>query len=112
VLGIDETRRGAPKWVQDAETSRWVRTERFETNFTDLAGTGGLLGQFTRMWDEILAEEATGELLAAWIAKEELRYLLALARTGPARSEISSRLFAFYDWCARAGSASPPGRPR
>ena len=205
VLGIDETRRGAPKWVQDAETSRWVRTERFETNFTDLAGTGRLLGQvagrtgkavtgwlddrgaawkdqvrfvaidpcavyrsaveralpdavivvdhfhlvrlanqavtrvrqrvtrqvlgrrgtardpawanrrrllrarerltsqqFTRMWDEILAQEATGELLAAWIAKEELRYLLALARTSPARSEISSRLFAFYDWCARA----------
>jgi transposase len=54
------------------------------------------------MWDEILAQEATGELLAAWIAKEELRYLLALARTGPARSEISSRPFAFYDWCARA----------
>jgi transposase len=43
-----------------------------------------------------------GELLAAWIAKEELRYLLALARTSPARSEVSSRLFAFYDWCARA----------
>ncbi len=29
-------------------------------------------------------------------------YLLALARTHAARSEISSRLFAFYDWCARA----------
>ena len=51
---------------------------------------------------EILAQETTGELLAAWIAKEELRYLLALARTHPPRSEISSRLFAFYDWCARA----------
>ena len=24
VLGIDETRRGAPKWVHDAETGRWV----------------------------------------------------------------------------------------
>ena len=58
--------------------------------------------QFTKMWDEILAQEATGELLAAWIAKEELRYLLALARTHAPRSEISSRLFAFYDWCARA----------
>jgi transposase len=205
VLGIDETRRGAPKWVRDNATGRWVRTERFETNFTDLSGDGRLLGQvagrtgaavtgwledrgqdwknqvafvaidpcavyrsaieralphavivvdhfhlvrlanqavtrvrqrvtrqvlgrrgttrdpawanrrrllrarerltqqqFTRMWDEILAQEATGELLAAWIAKEELRYLLALARTHAARSEISGRLFAFYDWCARA----------
>jgi hypothetical protein len=52
------------------------------------------------MWEEILARETTGELLAAWIAKEELRYLLALARTSPARSEVSNRLFAFYDWCA------------
>ncbi len=205
VLGIDETRRGKPRWVRDTATGRWVRTERFETNFTDLSGDGRLLGQvagrtgtavagwledrgqdwknqvtfvaidpcavyrtavtralpgavivvdhfhlvrlanqavtrvrqrvtrqvlgrrgttrdpawanrrrllrarerltqqqFTTMWDEILAQEATGELLAAWIAKEELRYLLALARTYPARSEISGRLFAFYDWCARA----------
>ena len=184
VLGIDETRRGTPKWIQDPVTGAWARTERFETNFTDLSGTGRLLGQvagrtgravtgwlddrgqdwknqvayvaidpcavyrsaitkalphavivvdhfhlvrlanqavtrvrqrvtrqvlgrrgtsrdpawanrrrllrarerlthqqFTKMWDEILAQEATGELLAAWIAKEELRYLLALARS-------------------------------
>lgn len=204
VLGIDETRRGAPKWVQ-AESGRWVRTERFETNFTDVSGTGRLLGQvagrtgqavagwldargqdwkdqvkyvaidpcavyrsavgrvlphavivvdhfhlvrlanqtvtkvrqrvtrqvlgrrgtsrdpawanrrrllrarerltteqFNRMWEEIQQQEATGELLAAWIAKEELRYLLSAARTGAARSEISNRLYAFYDWCARA----------
>ena len=56
---------------------------------------------YSRMWEEILAQDATGELLATWIAKEELRYLLALARTHAARSEISDRLFAFYDWCAR-----------
>jgi transposase len=205
VLGIDETRRGTPKWIQDTETGAWQRTERFETNFADLAGQGRLLGQvagrtgtavtgwlddrgqawkdqvryvamdpcavyrsavqrslphavivvdhfhlvrlanqavtrvrqrvtrqvlgrrgtardpawanrrrllrarerltseqFNRMWEEILTQEATGELLATWIAKEELRYLLALARTSAARSEVSNRLFAFYDWCARA----------
>jgi transposase len=179
--------------VHDAETGRWVRTERFETNFIDASGTGRLPGQvagrtgrtvtawmddrgqackdqvtfvamdpcafnrsavqralphavivvdhphlvrlasqavtrvrqrvtrqvlgrrrllrarerltqeqFNRMWEEISAQEATGELLAAWIAKEELRYLLSLARTHAARSEISNRLFAFHDWCARA----------
>lgn len=205
VLGIDETRRGKPKWIQDPVTGKWLRTERFETNFTDLSGHGRLLGQvagrtgkavtgwlddrgqdwknqvayvaidpcavyrsavtkalphavivvdhfhlvrlanqavtkvrqrvtrqalgrrgtardpawanrrrllrgrerlsdqaYARMWDEILAQETTGQLLATWIAKEELRYLLALARTSAARSEISNRLFAFYDWCARA----------
>jgi transposase len=54
------------------------------------------------MWEEIQQQEATGELLAAWIAKEELRYLLSLARHQAPRSEMSNRLFAFYDWCARA----------
>ena len=38
VLGIDETRRGRPTWVQDEPTGRWRLTERFETNFVDLAG--------------------------------------------------------------------------
>jgi transposase len=28
VLGIDETGRGKPRWVQDATSGRWVRTER------------------------------------------------------------------------------------
>lgn len=44
VLGIDETRRGRPRWTRDPDGS-WRRLERFETNFVDLAGTGGLLGQ-------------------------------------------------------------------
>jgi len=45
VVGIDETRRGRPRWSQDPGTGRWVRLDRFETNFVDLAGGGGLLGQ-------------------------------------------------------------------
>src|SRR5258708_29997605 len=56
----------------------------------------------SRMWTASLAQEPTGKLLGTWIAKEELRYLLSLARPGAARPEISSRLFAFCDWCARA----------
>ncbi|WP_433421412.1 ISL3 family transposase [Microtetraspora malaysiensis] len=39
-------------------------------------------------------------ILAGWRAKEKLRRLLALARTNPARSQISHRLHAFYVWCA------------
>lgn len=44
VLGIDETRRGRPRWARDP-AGRWRRLERFETNFVDLAGAGRLLGQ-------------------------------------------------------------------
>jgi transposase len=57
---------------------------------------------YSRMWEQILAQEPTGELLATWIAREELRFLLALARTHAPRSELSNRLAAFYDGCARA----------
>ena len=44
VLGIDETRRGRPRWTRN-EAGAWERLERFETNFVDLAGAGALLGQ-------------------------------------------------------------------
>lgn len=37
VLGIDETRRGRPRWMKDPEDGRWVKLETFETNFVDLA---------------------------------------------------------------------------
>jgi len=44
VLRIDETRRGRPRWSRNDDDS-WSRLERFETNFVDLSGPGGLLGQ-------------------------------------------------------------------
>ena len=55
---------------------------------------------FTRMWNGCIDHDPTGDLLAAWIAKEELRALLACARRGGQRHDISHRLHAFYDWCA------------
>jgi transposase len=60
--------------------------------------------RFAHMWNTLIDLGAPGEdILAAYIAKENLRELLALARTGPGRHRISQRLFAFYDWCAHAG---------
>lgn len=44
-------------------------------------------------------------ILAAWLAKEELRHLLALARTGADRHLISQRLYRFYTVCADGGVA-------
>jgi len=58
VLGIDETRRGRPRWTRD-QAGGWVRLERFETNFVDLAGDGGLLGQ---------TAGRTGAAVVSWLA--------------------------------------------
>jgi transposase len=45
VLGIDETRRGKPRWSADPVTGAWTRIDAFDTGFVDLAGAQGLLGQ-------------------------------------------------------------------
>ena len=42
-------------------------------------------------------------ILKAWIAKDRLRNLFALAGTGADRSVISHRLYRLYTWCADAG---------
>ncbi|MFB7601163.1 transposase, partial [Streptomyces sp. NPDC056160] len=41
-------------------------------------------------------------LLTAWIAKESLRTLLALARTGADRHRIGQARYKFLTWCADA----------
>ena len=210
VLGIDETRRGRPRWTQDSESGRWVRTDPWDTGFVDLAGYQGLLGQvtgrtsddvvawlrartpafreavryvaidpaagyakavrtagllpqasivvdhfhivklandavtavrrrviveqqgrrgrrndpawanrrrlltaqerlspkaFTKMWNSLIDSDPSAQILTAWIAKEELRALLALARTGACRERIAQRLYLFYAWCADADLA-------
>jgi transposase len=59
--------------------------------------------KFTDMWNRLIDLDRPGQdILSAWIAKEELRALLALARTHPTRHQISTRLWAFYRWCADA----------
>jgi transposase len=203
VLGIDETRRGRPRWTRDAEDRRWVKLETFETNFVDLGGTQGLLGQasgrtktnvvawldergqawkdavevvamdpcatyraavaealphalivadhfhlvrlanqavtdvrrrvtwdthgrrgratdpawarrrrllrgyerltgaqFAAMWNDLVDADPSSKILTAWIAKEELRKLLACAHSGGHSHEISTRLHRFNTWCA------------
>jgi transposase len=46
VLGIDETRRGRPRWVLDEVTGVWqTAVDRWHVGFVDLSGGQGLLGQ-------------------------------------------------------------------
>lgn len=46
VLGIDETRRGRPKFRHDPETGQYaLATDRWHTGFVDIDGDQGLLGQ-------------------------------------------------------------------
>ena len=59
VLGIDETRRGKPKWAQDPDTHRWVVVaDRWHTGIVDAHGTGGLLGH---------VEGRTAALVTTWL---------------------------------------------
>jgi transposase len=55
-----------------------------------------------RMWNGCVDHDPSGQILSAWIAKEELRALCATAATGGHRHEINSRLWSFYRWCADA----------
>ena len=60
VLGIDETRRGKPRWERCTETGRWVRVDPWDTGFVDLAGSQGLLGQ---------REGRTSAAVTDWLAE-------------------------------------------
>jgi transposase len=55
-----------------------------------------------RMWNGCVDHDPTGQILSAWIAKEELRALCALAAAGGHPGEIRNRLYAFYRWCVDA----------
>jgi hypothetical protein len=60
-LGIDEHRRGPPRWRADAETGEYVLlADRWHTCFFDLSGDQGLLGQ---------VEGRTADDTAYWLAQ-------------------------------------------
>ena len=65
VLGIDETRRGKPRWEHCTETGRWVRVDPWDTGFVDLAGDQGLLGQ---------REGRTGATVIAWLSERSVPF--------------------------------------
>ena len=56
-----------------------------------------------KMWNELVDYDPTGQILAAWIATEELRTVLACARQRAAPHIIRARLADFFSWCADTG---------
>jgi hypothetical protein len=207
VLGIDETRRGKPRWAYRDEVRRWVRMDPWDTGFVDLDGDQGLLGQrtgrtgaavigwlqarspefreavefvaidpaavyasamrtpgllpnativvdhfhlvkpanealsngrrrvtwdlrqrrgrkvhpewanrrrlltarerlsgksFATMWNRIHDEDPSAQILSAWIAKEELRTLLASVRVAGDAHRTRHRLHRFLSWCGKS----------
>jgi len=51
VLGIDETRRGKPRWERCAQTGRWVRVDPWDTGSSTWPAIKGF-------WDNMKAAAA------------------------------------------------------
>jgi hypothetical protein len=54
---------------------------------------------FAKMWNTIVSEDNTSQILSAWIAKEELRTLLSTVRIGGDPHLTRHRLHRFLAWC-------------
>jgi transposase len=79
-----------------ATDPEWKARRRLLRNREDLSDE-----QFAQMWNPLLAEGRIGQmLLTAWIAKESLRNLLALARTGASRHQVGHARWKLLTWCA------------
>jgi transposase len=73
VLGIDEVRRGRPKWVFDEATGGWQSTvDRWHVGFCDLSGGQGLLGQVEGRNAQVVCDWLA-ERTPAW--REAVRYV-------------------------------------
>ncbi len=59
------------------------------------------------MITDLSENDPSGHILIAWVAKEELRALLATAKTGGQRHDVAHRLDRFYSWCAGMGDDIP-----
>jgi transposase len=92
---VTTTTRGRRGRASDPE---WQIRNLLRRNREDLSDKA-----FTKLWNTLIDLGDPGmTILTAWIAKDLLRRVLALAGTGANRSVISHRLYKFYTWCADA----------
>ena len=83
VLGVDETRRGKPRWTRCELTRRWVRVDPWDTGFVELAGSQGLLGQ---------REGRTGAAVIDWLRERtpQFRDAIEFVAIDPAAVDASA----------------------
>ncbi|MFG2424868.1 transposase [Streptomyces sp. NPDC048448] len=92
-----------------ASDPEWKARRRLLRNSEDVTDD-----QFTTMWNTLLVERKIGQTLpAAWIAKENLRTLLALARTGANRHQVGHPCWKFLTGARtptspKSASSPPP----
>ncbi|BCO36008.1 hypothetical protein MHEC_24410 [Mycobacterium heckeshornense] len=72
----------------------WAHRRRLLTAWERLSDKN-----FATMWNAIVAEDDTGQILSAWIAKEELRTLLSTVHAGGDAHLTRYRLHRFLAWC-------------
>jgi len=73
VLGIDETRRGRPKWVFDQVSQAWQSSvDRWHVGMCDLSGGQGLLGQVEGRTAQVV-KDWLGQRSQAW--RDAVRYV-------------------------------------
>ena len=118
-LGIDEHRRGRPRWQLDEQTGEYVQlADRWHTCFYDLYGQQGLLGQ---------VEGRTADDAAYWLAgatpawRDAVQvvatdmctiYASAVRRMLP-RALLAVDLFHVVQLAVKTvGRRAPPGSPR
>ena len=98
-LGIDEHRRGRPRWRLDEETGQYVTlADRWHVNFCDLSGRQGMLGQI----EGRTADDAAYWLLStppAWRGRVEVvatgmcTVFLAAVRRALPQAQVAVDLF-------------------
>jgi transposase len=92
---VTTTTRGRRGRASDPE---WKIRNLLHRNKENLSGKA-----FEKLWNTLVDLGQPGvTILKAWIAKDLLRQVLALAGTNPDRSRISHLLTKFYTWCADA----------
>jgi hypothetical protein len=109
VLGIDETRRGKPRWVTDLAGGGWKRLDPYDTGFVDLAGPQGLLGQVTGR---------TSKCVVGWLQARtsEFRQAVAFVAIDPAACHAAAIRTpgcgqTRRSWSTTSTSSNPPTTP-
>jgi len=97
-LAVTKTRRRVTWELKDRRGGKvdpeWANRRRLLTGRERLSDKN-----FAKMWNAIIDEDPSAQILSAYIAKEELRTLLSTVRLGGDPHLTRHRLHRFLTWC-------------